>query len=145
MLLCALASREVPLDAALRSCEQGGSARRWRVLRNGATHSGKRGEKTGGDEKVAGHGTILPAARLFPFPRPVARTIPFGQAALTGTEGLIGQTESLAREGRVLLNTKTPSFPLVRPAVRTIPFGQAALTKGGGTDGCHRADGRRRM
>ena len=36
---------------------------------------------------------------------------------------------------------RRPSFPLVRPAVRTIPFGQTAVTKGGGTGGCHRADG----
>jgi len=77
----------------------GGSARRWRVLRNGATHSGKKWEKTGGGRNVPGHGTILPAARLFPFPR---------------------------------------------PAVRTIPFGLVAVTKGDGTDGCHRADERRR-
>jgi len=78
---------EVPLDAALRSCEQEVPLAHCVRLRNGATHSGKRVEKTGGDGKVAGHGTILLAARLFPLARPVARTIPFGQTVVTKGDG----------------------------------------------------------
>ncbi|MDY6326876.1 MAG: hypothetical protein SPL42_01920 [Bacteroidales bacterium] len=76
-----------PLDAALCSCGREVPLAHCVRSRNGATHSGKRGEKTGGDGKVAGHGTILLAARLFPFPCSAARTIPFGKAALTKDDG----------------------------------------------------------
>jgi len=47
-------------------------------------------EKTGGGRNRSGHGTILPAARLFPFLRPAARTIPFGLVAVTKGDGTDG-------------------------------------------------------
>lgn len=81
---------EVPLDAALRSCEQEVPLAHCVRLRNGAAHSGKKRGKTGGDGKVAGHGTILLAARLSPLARPAARTIPFGLAAVTKGDGTGG-------------------------------------------------------
>lgn len=81
---------EVPLDAALRSCEQEVPLAHCVRLRNGAAHSGKKRGKTGGDGKVAGHGTILLAARLSPLARPAERTIPFGLAAVTKGDGTDG-------------------------------------------------------
>ena len=84
-------------DSSLKVCgsgfvcvlwRAGGSARRLRVLRNGATHLGKKREKAGGGQNRPGNGTIFPAARLFPIPRPAARTIPFGQAAMTKRNGI---------------------------------------------------------
>ena len=55
---------------------EGGSARRFRVSRNGAPRTGSKREKMGGEESVAGNGTTFPAAHLFPLPLSTPCTIP---------------------------------------------------------------------